>query len=291
MEIDIEHRKERNVQTLFAGERDPRISSEKEIAEVRRRREAVAERQVNGLCAETNKWIIEGRWPDLSTLMLSSADLIFSKASKKGGLFLKNSNILKESKGSAKTSFKFLIKYLETFSDEDVSAMNEAKEEAVHAIIAFVKAPYIFQCGLLDMSAIVQLEKHVIYALAYQLLKIFLTSRLDDYMNFHEANSELLKTYAGLLHEDCVEKMRLLTLVDLGMTKTGQIPYSMIKDTLKIDDIEVRCTERVFGTSQWQLLRAKLMTWRGNIAGVISTIHANKVVEDITQTMQGLAIH
>ncbi|KAG5621518.1 hypothetical protein H5410_006736 [Solanum commersonii] len=154
------------------------------------------------------------------------------------GLFLRISNILKETKGSAEASFKFLIKYLGTFSDEDVSAMNEANEEALHAIIAFVKAPDMFQCGLLDMPVIVQLEKGAKHALAYQLLKIFLTGRLDDYMNFHEANSELLKTY-GLLHEDCVEKMRLLPLVDFGMTETGQIPYSMIKDTLNIDDIEV----------------------------------------------------
>ncbi|KAK4710432.1 hypothetical protein R3W88_004945 [Solanum pinnatisectum] len=33
--------------------------------------------------------------------------------------------------------------------------------------------------------------------------------------------------------------MRLLTLVDLGMTETGRIPYFMIKDTLKINDIKV----------------------------------------------------
>lgn len=33
--------------------------------------------------------------------------------------------------------------------------------------------------------------------------------------------------------------MRLLTLADLGMMEAGQIPYSTIKDTLKIDDIEV----------------------------------------------------
>lgn len=99
--------------------------------------------------------------------------------------------------------------------------------------------------------------------------------------------------------------MRLLTLVDLGMTETRQIPYSMIKDALKIDDIEVeswvveaisakllvckidqmnqviivsRCTESVFGPNQWQLLRAKLVTWRGNISGVVSTVHADKIV-------------
>ncbi|KAJ8544912.1 hypothetical protein K7X08_017495 [Anisodus acutangulus] len=300
----------------------------------------VVEPQVNRLCVESQECIIEGGWLDLASLMLTSADLIFSNASEKDleciftiicnlvkkpksldqahemaelistkisqqpsdkpalrlkilfnlynllenpyssffvymkalnlsingkvaehilpsfkkidsflkewdlgvkdqrELFLKISNILKETKGSAKESFKFLIMYLETFSSEDANAMNEAKEEALHAIITFVKAPDMFQCGLLDMPAIVQLEKDAKYALAYQLLKIFLTERLDDYLSFQEANSELLKTY-GLLHEDCVEKMRLLTLVDLGMTETGQIPYSMIKDTLKIDDNEV----------------------------------------------------
>ncbi|XP_059283122.1 uncharacterized protein LOC132036757 [Lycium ferocissimum] len=378
----------------------------------------IAEPQVNRLCVETQECIIKGRWLDLASLMLTSADLIFSKASDKDieciftiicnlvkkpesldqvhemaelistklsqqpsdkpalrlkilfnlynllenpyrrflvymkalnlaingkvaehilpsfkkidsflkewnlgvkdqrELFLKISNILKETKGSSKESFKFLVNYLETFSSEDAYAMNEAKAEALHAIIAFVKAPDMFQCGLLDMPAIVQLEKDAKYALAYQLLKIFLTGRLDDYLNFQEANSELLTTY-GVIHEDCVEKMRLLTLVDLGMTETGQIPYSMIKDTLNIDDIEVeswivkaisakllvckidqmnqviivsRCTERLFGPNHWQLLRAKLATWRGNISGVISTIHANKIIEDSTQTMQGLAI-
>ncbi|KAH0665108.1 hypothetical protein KY285_026314 [Solanum tuberosum] len=132
------------------------------------------------------------------------------------GLFLKISNIMKKSKGSAKESFKFLIPYVGTFLDEDASAKNE-KEEALHAIIAFVKAPDMFQCGLLDMSAIDQLEKDAKHALAY-----------------HEVS-----VVGGLLHEDCVEKMRLLTLVFHGKTKTGQILYSMIKDTLNIDDIEV----------------------------------------------------
>ncbi|XP_016496535.2 uncharacterized protein LOC107815465 isoform X3 [Nicotiana tabacum] len=379
----------------------------------------VAEPQVNRLCVEAQECMIEGRWLDLASLMLTSADLIFSKASEKDleciftiicnlvkkaenldqvhemaelissklsqqpndkpalrikllfnlynllenpysrffvymkalnlaingkvtehilpsvkkidsflkewnlgvkdqrELFLKISNILKEAKGSAKESFKFLTKYLETFSVEDAYAMNEAKEEALRAIIEFIKAPDMFQCGLLDMPALVQLAKDAKYALAYQLLKIFLTGRLSDYLDFQEANSELLKTY-GLLHEDCIAKMRLLTLVDLGMTESSQIPYSMIKDTLQIDDTEVeywvvkaisaklldckidqmnqavivsRCIERVFGTDQWQLLRAQLATWRGNISGVISTIHANRITEDTTQTMQGLAIH
>ena len=46
---------------------------------------------------------------------------------------------------SAKDSFKFLTKYLATFSGEDAYTVGEAKEEAVRAIIEFVKAPDMFQ--------------------------------------------------------------------------------------------------------------------------------------------------
>ncbi|XP_059670462.1 uncharacterized protein LOC132315994 [Cornus florida] len=229
-------------------------------------------------------------------------------------LFLTISDVLKENKSSAKDSFKFLTKYLITFSGEEAS---NAKEEAVRAIIEFVKTPDMFQCDLLDMPAVAQLEKDAKYALVYQLLKIFLSERLDAYLDFHAANSTLLKSY-GLVHEDCMAKMRLMSLVDLGSAESGQIPYSLIKDTLRINDDEVefwvvkaittklleckmdqlnqiliisRCTERMFGQNQWQTLRTKLATWRTNIANVISTIQANKITEDGTQAaVQGLTI-
>ncbi|KAI5665744.1 hypothetical protein M9H77_15597 [Catharanthus roseus] len=378
----------------------------------------VAEPQVNRLCVEAQECMIDGRWMELASLMLTSADLIFSKASekdlecaftvicnlvKKPGnldqvhemadlisakitqqpsdkpalrlkilfnlynllenpysrffvymkalnlagsgkvtehvlpsfknidsflrewnlnikdqreLFLTISNILKESKSSAKESFKFLTKYLATFSGEDLNTLNESKEEAVRAIIDFVKAPDMFQCDLLEMPAVSQLENDAKYALVYQLLKIFLTQRLDAYLDFHAANSALLKSY-GLVHEDCIAKMRLMSLVDLASCESGHIPYSLVKDTLRIDDNEVeswivkaitaklidckidqmneivivrRCTERVFGPHQWEMLRGKLGTWRANITSLISTIHANKVAEDGAQAIQGLTI-
>ncbi|KAF6139521.1 hypothetical protein GIB67_015478 [Kingdonia uniflora] len=220
-------------------------------------------------------------------------------------LFLTISNILKESKGLAKDSFYFLTKYLATFSGEDAYVMGEAKEEAVRAIVEFVKAPDMFQCDLLDMPSVGQLENDDTYASVYHLLRIFLALRLDAYMDFHAANSELLKTY-GLVHEDCILKMRLMSLADLG-SENSEIPYALIRDTLQITDDEVelwvvkaitdklldckmdqmnhtvvvsRCTERMFGLYQWETLRSKLATWRGNIANVISTIQANKVAED-----------
>lgn len=45
----------------------------------------------------------------------------------------------------AKDSLKFLTRYLATFSGEDAHALSEAKEEAVRAVVEFVKAPDIFQ--------------------------------------------------------------------------------------------------------------------------------------------------
>ncbi|KAG5405319.1 hypothetical protein IGI04_011438 [Brassica rapa subsp. trilocularis] len=234
-------------------------------------------------------------------------------------LFLAIANVLRENKSLVKESLKFLTKYLATFSNED--ALDEAKEEAVRAVIEFVKASSIFQCDLLDLPAVAQLEKDAKYAPVYQLLKIFLTQRLNAYMEFQAANAECLQTY-GLVDEECVTKMRLLSLVDLASDESGKIPYTSIKDTLQVKEEEVELwivkaiTAKLidckmdqmnqvvivrqvasFGSKQWQSLRTKLATWRDNIGNVISTIESNKVSEEGSQassasaaTIQGLGV-
>ncbi|KAL6885525.1 hypothetical protein ACP4OV_010304 [Aristida adscensionis] len=233
-------------------------------------------------------------------------------------LFLAAARILKDQKGMSKEYFNFLNKYLATFkgSEEDSAAIGDAKEEAAAAVIEFVKSPSLYQCDLLNMPAVEQLEKDEKYQLVYELLKIFLTQRLDSYIEFQTANSALLKDY-GLVHEECITKMRLMSLLDLSSRCSGEIPYSAITDALKINDDEVeywivkaialkildckvdqlnqtaiisRHTERIFGMAQWQGLRTKLGVWRGNVASAISTIQANKVTEEGTQGMQGLMI-
>ncbi|KAH0852243.1 hypothetical protein HID58_094144 [Brassica napus] len=153
-------------------------------------------------------------------------------------LFLAIANVLRENKSLVKESLKFLTKYLTTFSKEDAQALGEAKEEAVRAVIEFVKAPNIFQCDLLDLPAVAQLEKDPKYGPVHQLLKIFLTQRLNAYREFQTANSECLQSY-GLVDEDCVTKMRLLSLVHLASDEFGKIPYTSIKDTLQLKGEEV----------------------------------------------------
>jgi len=61
----------------------------------------------------------------------------------KRDIFLSATNILKDHKGYAKDSYTFLVKYLATFAEEDASTLNEAKEEAVRAVIEFVKSPHV----------------------------------------------------------------------------------------------------------------------------------------------------
>lgn len=41
----------------------------------------------------------------------------------------------------------------------------------------------------------------------------------------------------GLVHEDCIAKMRLLSLVDLGSNDSARIPYALIKDALRVDKL------------------------------------------------------
>lgn len=226
-------------------------------------------------------------------------------------------NVLKDNKGSSKDSFSFLVKYLATFADEDAHTLVEAKEEAVRAIIEFVKAPDMFQCDLLDMPAVCQLEKDGKYAAVYRLLEIFLVRRLDSYLEFQAANSSLLKSY-GLIHDDCITKMRLMSLGDLA-SKLREIPYSVVRDTLRVPDDEVeywivrgissklldgkmdqmrqvviisRCTERVFGPTQWRELYVKLAALKENVGNVVRMVQNTRASgSEIPQALQAAASH
>ncbi|TQD84037.1 hypothetical protein C1H46_030420 [Malus baccata] len=139
----------------------------------------VAEPQVTRLCAEAQECVVMGRWFDLVSLMLTSVEVILSRVSEKDleCIFTVICNVVTKSESPdealemaklisskitqkpsdkpalrlkilAKESFKFLTKYLATFSGEDAHTLSEAKEEAVRTIVEFVKAPDMFQVFL-----------------------------------------------------------------------------------------------------------------------------------------------
>ncbi|THF95781.1 hypothetical protein TEA_020799 [Camellia sinensis var. sinensis] len=73
-----------------------------------------------------------------------------------GEEFLMESKMIRS---SARDSFKFLTKYLKTFSGEDAYNIGEAKEEAVCTIIEFVKAPDMFQGNITNVISTIQANK------------------------------------------------------------------------------------------------------------------------------------
>ncbi len=103
-----------------------------------------------------------------------------------------------------------------------------------------------------------------------------------------------------LSHDDCVAKMRLMSLAALGTeSAAGQVTYAHVQETLQVpaEDVErwvvkaigarvleakmdqarqvvliTRCLHRVFGAAQWVDLRNKLRAWRDNVAAVCATV-------------------
>jgi translation initiation factor 3 subunit M len=65
----------------------------------------------------------------------------------------------------SKDSFKFLTNYLATFSGEEAHVLSEAKEEAVRAIVDFVKAPDVFQVTCVKMR--IKLLHEIIVSVTY----------------------------------------------------------------------------------------------------------------------------
>ncbi|KAK4358704.1 hypothetical protein RND71_020933 [Anisodus tanguticus] len=129
----------------------------------------IAEPHVNRLCVEAKELMIEGRLLDLKWITSSRNGILESR----------------------------IKDHLETFLDEDSYTINEAKEDVACTSIYFV-TPGVFQCNL-DMPATAQLEKDAKYALVYQLLKIFLTQKLEAYLDFQAANSALLESYMNIV--------------------------------------------------------------------------------------------
>ena len=41
--------------------------------------------------------------------------------------------------------------------------------------------------------------------------------------------------FLGLVPEECISKMRLMSLMDLSSDGSGQIPYELIRDTLQVN--------------------------------------------------------
>jgi len=198
----------------------------------------------------------------------------------------------------------FLVKYLETFEDAPEPALGTTLEEAILTSVNAIMLPEAIQCDhLLELRAIKQLASgDVTQQKLYQLLGLFATEKLEAFRMFHQNNPDFLSSVPGLVYEDCVRKMRLLSLASLG-SDAEELPYSVVADTLSITDDEVetwviraisaklldakldqqrnmviinQCAQRIFNMAKWKQLESHLSTWRTTVNSLLKVIQTSK---------------
>lgn len=186
---------------------------------------------------------------------------------------------------------RVMLELLGTYDEESAVL---AKDDAEKCVIDFISKPDIFIMDhLLQLKPVMVLQGSPIY----ELLEIFVSGQLTDYMNFYSSHKDYIEEI-GLNHEANVCKMRILTTISLSINEK-EISFSRLKEILgfeeedieeyiidlvksklvhaKIDQINekmvIRSTSvRTFGQNEWQQLEHKLETWFNNMQSIRSNL-------------------
>lgn len=193
----------------------------------------------------------------------------------------------------------YLLRFLETYTDEsqlDDQARKYACEASVYAISDPINL-FSTQRRILSLPAVSALSK--LQPALYDLLKIFMEGKLQDYRDFNSMPDKMTVFSTFRLDEkECMKNMSLLSLVSLA-GEHEEIPYGAIASTLNISEEEVehwviravssglmeakmdqlrkvvlveRCAARQFGMKEWTALKIRLDTWKSNVRGVLDEL-------------------
>nr|XP_054761977.1 eukaryotic translation initiation factor 3 subunit M-like [Lytechinus pictus] len=193
---------------------------------------------------------------------------------------------LKESKQSDEASI-VMVELLGTYTEDNAS---QARDEANRCIVNAIADPQVYLFDhLLTLRPVKFLEGERIH----DLLTIFVSGRLDDYMNFFNSNQDFIKGL-GLSHDAMIKKMRILTFMGMAVD-VKEISFDTLQQELKMSEDDVEgfvidvvkskmakakldqlqnkvhvsfVTHRTFGRQQWQQLREHLVNWQINLAQV-----------------------
>jgi len=199
--------------------------------------------------------------------------------------------ILMENKQPEMAS-KVMVELLTTYTEDNAS---QAREDAHKCIVSAIADPHTFLMDyLLTLKPVKFLEGESIH----ELLTIFVTENLSAYMDFYKQNANLITETLGLSHEANMQKMRLLTFMQMAETKK-ELPYADIQkelhlapeqvelfviDVLKTKLVKAHIDQsarkvmvsstmhRTFGRAQWQQLRETLTKCAGNMSQVQQTL-------------------
>jgi len=217
-------------------------------------------------------------------------------------LFLYITKVLQESNFRVE-AHNALIKFLQTYESSDQASLAGVADQATKAAVEAIKYPEIVESDhLLKISAIRQLETS--NPRVWQLLKLFAEDTLESFEKFAENNPGFLDS-VGLVYEDCVKKMRLLSLATLAAKHDSEVPYSIISQTLSIDEGEVeywvilaistnildakldqlrrvvlinRAAQRVFTKAEWEMLSKSLRVWKDSVGQLLTVVQNKKIL-------------
>eukprot|EP00578_Thalassiosira_sp_NH16_P031192 CAMPEP_0181080380 /NCGR_PEP_ID=MMETSP1071-20121207/2536_1 /TAXON_ID=35127 /ORGANISM="Thalassiosira sp., Strain NH16" /LENGTH=441 /DNA_ID=CAMNT_0023161853 /DNA_START=167 /DNA_END=1492 /DNA_ORIENTATION=- len=193
----------------------------------------------------------------------------------------------------------YMLLFLDTYkegSELDDEANSYAREAALYAIRDPINL-FSTQRRILSLPAVSALQ--TTQPALYDLLKIFMVGKLQDYRDFTAMPDKMtVFTTHGLNEEECMKNMCLLSLVSLA-GEHEEIPYSAIASTLNVDENEVerwvigavssglmeakmdqlrrvvlveRCAVRQFGMKEWTALKVRLDKWKSNVKGVLDAL-------------------
>ena len=141
-----------------------------------------------------------------------------------------------------------MIELLGTYTTENAS---QAREETHRCIVASLADPNTFLLDhLLQLKPVKFLEGELIH----DLLKIFVSEKLEAYQRFYENHREFVHGL-GLKNEDNLAKMKILTFMQLAETRSD-IKFSEIQQHMQITEAEVE--EFLINVLKTKLVRAKI---------------------------------
>eukprot|EP00123_Amoebidium_parasiticum_P008996 comp19143_c0_seq1/m.21806 comp19143_c0_seq1/g.21806 ORF comp19143_c0_seq1/g.21806 comp19143_c0_seq1/m.21806 type:complete len:388 (-) comp19143_c0_seq1:511-1674(-) len=197
--------------------------------------------------------------------------------------------------GRSELARKYLVTYLQSFDKAEPDALASVKVDATQVIVDSVGISDLYQLDdLLDIKAVAQLKGEKIYAL----LLIFIEGDVKAWNTFVAENTDYVHTL-GLNQEECLRKMRLLTLTSLA-SGTTQVAYSSVVEHLEIaeDEAELwiidairagliearmdqagdrvivrRAMARTFQPPQWKNLQERLAVWVNSVNEIKKSLH------------------
>jgi len=201
-------------------------------------------------------------------------------------------------------SQSFKIEYLKRMTTH--KERNSAKVTAVAksvcltAITLFKMDAPCCDCALIaDVECVQDLKKDTTEGPLFELLTIFASKRVGDYIAFHKKHTKYLLAN-GVDHDDTMAKLRTLTLCSLGLEHES-LSFTTLMEALHVPDVDavesaiidavmtgrfeakidqeqdrvvvLRTTKRNFAEADWALLGDKLEMWQDNVARVLANLH------------------